>query len=120
MSDLVGLWCRFPGQTRAWFFLWLPVVGGMGMVWQPKAEAACVAAGGPAESSGKYRVLAPIESGRGEIFFFVSGRSRPVAKSRRRGGPFSHPGRGVSKNGSVEVIEAGQTCADWCAAPPGD
>jgi hypothetical protein len=59
------------------------------------------AAGGPAESNGEYRVLAPIESGNLLLF--------PVVRANGKtggGSPFLTLDEGF-KNGSVEVTEAG-------------
>ncbi len=60
------------------------------------------AAGGPGESEGDYRVLAPIESGNLLLFPVVRSSGKPAT-----GTPFLTLDEGL-KNGTVEVTEAGK------------
>jgi hypothetical protein len=96
MSDLVGLWSRLRGKLVPGF------VVAVALVWAWfAAESGVRAAGGPAESNGEYRVLAPIESGNLLLF--------PVVRASGKAGggsPFLTLDEGF-KNGSVEVTEAG-------------
>ncbi len=75
----------------------------MGWGWFATESGSGVrAAGGPAESNGEYRVLAPIESGNLLLFPVVRANGKPGA-----GSPFLTLDEGF-KNGSVEVTEAGK------------
>jgi hypothetical protein len=98
MSDLVGLWSRLRGKLAPVFF----VAAALVWAWFAAESGSGVrAAGGPAESNGEYRVLAPIESGNLLLF--------PVVRASGKAGggsPFLTLDEGF-KNGSVEVTEAG-------------
>src|SRR5579863_9333034 len=97
MSDLVGLWSRFRGKLAPGFL----VVAAVAWGWFAIQSGSVRAAGGPAESNGEYRVLAPIESGNLLLFPVVR------ANGKQGGGtPFLTLDEGF-KNGSVEVTEAG-------------
>jgi hypothetical protein len=98
MSDLVGLWSRLRGKLAPGFL----VAAALVWAWFAAESGSGVrAAGGPAESNGEYRVLAPIESGNLLLF--------PVVRANGKtggGSPFLTLDEGF-KNGSVEVTEAG-------------
>jgi hypothetical protein len=73
----------------------------LGILLFPHTRAV-IAAGGPAESTGSYRVLAPIESGNLLLFPVVRASGKAGAST-----PFLTLDEGL-KNGSVEVTEAGK------------
>jgi hypothetical protein len=98
MSHLGGLGSRFLGKLALGFL----VVAAVGWGWFAiECGNGVSAAGGPAESNGEYRVLAPIESGNLLLFPVVRANGKPGA-----GSPFLTLDEGF-KNGSVEVTEAG-------------
>lgn len=99
MGYLDSLARRFPGKAAAGVVV--AVAAALGMLLIPRAGTVS-AAGGPAEASGSYRVLAPIESGHLLLF--------PVVRASGKAGagiPFLTLDEGL-KNGSVEVTEAGK------------
>jgi hypothetical protein len=97
MSDLVGLGSWFRGKIALGFL----VASAAGWGWFLTQSGGVRAAGGPGESNGEYRVLAPIESGNLLLFPVVRANGKPGA-----GSPFLTLDEGF-KSGSVEVTEAG-------------
>jgi hypothetical protein len=99
MSHLGGLGSRFLGKLALGFL----VVAAVGWGWFAiECGNGVSAAGGPAESNGEYRVLAPIESGNLLLYPVVRANGKQGGESQ-----FLTLDEGF-KSGSVEVTEAGK------------
>ena len=98
--NYVDSWSRrFSGKAASGVLVVLAAA--VGWFWFSRT-AEVNAAGGPAESDGSYRVLAPIESGNLLLFPVVHANGKAAS-----GTPFLTLDEGL-KSGSVEVTEAGK------------